>query len=495
MEDGAKENTALNIQKPLEILVTDEDKHGTDIACMSDFFGIYIEQLSAELSNQVMRGVVEKIPAADVQILGELVHGVDVLLSGKYGYIPDFDSLPNDVKDKLKKGIYTLGESRQVEDNVRAVVLDENGTRIKDVTLKRVLNTPDTLEMSRSITSQVQMRQIAAKLDEIAETQSYLIEMERNNNIIKPFLNARDLILRAQNAKTIDERKHYMIEASKELNDVINASRLDLKTSSEHLAKLTRFPILRNSSQIKNYMGYVAQDLQLTTKYVGVQMHVLDYLGDYETANEVLSSYQMMLSDFADRPINKKNQSTAILMQNNSTYSEQTQDYWLNFRSNIKETIKTGSLLQDTLLKTSKTISVHFNGKTMDKLLMVVKQKFDEKENKSFWHIELETLPYRNRESKGKYCITTFLHGMYYPDEDIFTHIDYTKNQYDIDTYLNKYSDCNEDMPIDTYTSSNELHYKIWCIEGGKYSRETWYRLMVVSLNQEYVELLDEILE
>ena len=74
---------------------------------------------------------------------------------------------------------------------------------------------------------------------------------------------------------------------------------------------------------------------------------VLDYLGDYETANEVLSSYQMMLSDFADRPINKKNQSTAILMQNNSTYSEQTQDYWLNFRSNIKETIKTGSLLQD----------------------------------------------------------------------------------------------------------------------------------------------------
>ena len=34
------------------------------------------------------------------------------------------------------------------------------------------------------------------------------------------------------------------------------------------------------------------------------------------------------------------------------------------------------------------------------------------------------------------------------------THIDYTKNQYDIDTYLNKYSDRNEDMPIDTYTSS-----------------------------------------
>ena len=27
-------------------------------------------------------------------------------------------------------------------------------------------------------------------------------------------------------------------------------------------------------------------------------------------------------------------------------------------------------------------------------------------------------------------CITTFLHGMYYPEDDVFTHIDYTKNQY-----------------------------------------------------------------
>lgn len=145
MEDGAKENTALNIQKPLEILVTDEDKHGTDIACMSDFFGIYIEQLSAELSNQVMRGVVEKIPAADVQILGELVHGVDVLLSGKYGYIPDFDSLPNDVKDKLKK-VFTHWESQDRSKIMLELWFLMKMVRELKMTLKRVLNTPDTLK-------------------------------------------------------------------------------------------------------------------------------------------------------------------------------------------------------------------------------------------------------------------------------------------------------------------------------------------------------------
>lgn len=48
----------------------------------------------------------------------------------------------------------------------------------------------------------------------------------------------------------------------------------------------------------------------------------------------------------------------------------------------------------------------------------------EHKTKKDFWHIELETLPYRDTASKGKYCITTFLHGMYYPEDDCFTHID-----------------------------------------------------------------------
>lgn len=345
MTEEAKD--IVPVDSALEILVTEEDKYGTDIALMSDFFGVYIEQLSTELSTQVVSDVLEEIIVADMQILGKLVQGADVLLQGQYGFIPDFDNLPTDIKNKLRKGIYTLGESRQVAGNVRAVILDENGTRIKDITLKKVINTPDTLAMSRSITSQIQMRQISAKLDAIAEAQSYLVEMERNNNIVKPFLNARDFILRAQNAKNVDMQKKYMIEASKELSSAINASRLDLKTSSEHLAKLTRFPVFRSSAQIKTYMGYVAQDLQLTTKYVGVQMRVLDYLGDCATSKELLGSYQMMLSDFVDKPINKRNQSAAVLMQNNSTYSDDTHDYWLKFREDIQETVKSELLLKE----------------------------------------------------------------------------------------------------------------------------------------------------
>lgn len=149
---------------------------------------------------------------------------------------------------------------------------------------------------------------------------------------------------------------------------------------------------------------------------------------------------------------------------------------------------------KDSILKKPKTITIHIDENTADKLLLVVKKKVDNNSKKNFWHIELETLPYRDTASKGKYCITTFLHGMYYPEDDCFTHIDCTKNQYEMSEYIKKYSECEPDIPVDLHTKSNELHYKIWCIENGRYTREVWYNLMTASLNEKYRTLLDEIL-
>lgn len=80
-------------------------------------------------------------------------------------------------------------------------------------------------------------------------------------------------------------------------------------------------------------------------------------------------------------------------------------------------------------LKAPKTIIVHINPKNMAKLLMVIKKDFDQIISEPFWHIEIETLPYPKDDYEGTYT-TTFLHGMYYPEKNIFTHIDYTKNQY-----------------------------------------------------------------
>lgn len=145
-----------------------------------------------------------------------------------------------------------------------------------------------------------------------------------------------------------------------------------------------------------------------------------------------------------------------------------------------------------TSLKSPKTITVHIDGETLDKLLMVVKQDYDQVSEKTLWHIEIETLPHLQKDKEKGHRITTFLHGMYYSEDDLFTHIDCTKNQYDGESYERKYT---ENAPVDLYTKNNELHHKIWCIEQGHYSRELWYKLMVVSLNERYCKLLDEILQ
>jgi len=149
-------------------------------------------------------------------------------------------------------------------------------------------------------------------------------------------------------------------------------------------------------------------------------------------------------------------------------------------------------LFKESILQTPKTITVHIDASTMDKLLLVVKKDYDENKQKEFWHIEIETLPHLE-VSSSDYCLTTFLHGMFYPGEDVFTHIDCTRNQYSMDIYQKKYSQSSAQVPIDQYTE-NGFHYKIWCIENGHYTREVWYDLMKVTLANPYCELLDEIL-
>ena len=149
---------------------------------------------------------------------------------------------------------------------------------------------------------------------------------------------------------------------------------------------------------------------------------------------------------------------------------------------------------KNSVFRDSKTVIIHIDADSCDKLLMVIKQDYDIKRNERFLHVEIETLPYMEGKTDVKHCITTFLHGMYYPTDDSFSHIDCTKNQYPLSDYLKKYSEEQEDISVDLHTEKN-LHYKIWCVENGKYSRKIWYELMIVSLPKRYRQLLDEILE
>lgn len=326
----------------LSILITEEDKTGRDIAKMSDFFNGYIQSLSTEIKTAASVEIVQSIQPADFGIISEVVNYADAMLQGKYGYIPDFDSLPSEIKANLKKGVYTIGESKQVEGNMRAVILDENGVRIKDITLKKVINDPGTMDMARNLANQVQLRQINAKLGVIQELQSYQIDRDRDRDIIVPFLNARDYILRAQTGGTLEEKKENLLKASDELTRAINSLYSDIETTSKWLSRLTAFPIFQPTPLIQGHIQRLTQDLQLSTKYVGVQMQVFEHLGKNENATLELHKYRSIMSDFSYKAINGRGKSALTLMHEHCKYDDSNRDCWYQLSNEMRPFLQLG---------------------------------------------------------------------------------------------------------------------------------------------------------
>lgn len=321
----------------VHILVTDEDKTGEDILAMSDFFGGYVQQLTDVIRTNAVTTYVPSIPVADIGIIGEVVQKAEVISQGATQLLPDFDSLPKDIRQKLKDGIYKVGESKQVDGNLRAVIVDETGTRVKDVTLKEVNISPGTLEASRSITNQLQMRQIYAKLDAIQEMQSFQIARDRDRDIKVPFLDARCYILKAQGKNCTDEdRDENLKKAADKLLTAVNSVYTDLTTSTEHMLKLTRFPIFQRKDQIRGYIGFLSEDLQVVTKFVGLRMQVLDYLGDTDGEKNEMSRYQRVMTDFFTKALPNRGYSAADLIHLNYPYNAENRDCWYQLSEDLK---------------------------------------------------------------------------------------------------------------------------------------------------------------
>lgn len=329
-------------KKPLVIFRTEVDRYGRDITAMSDFFDGYVQQMSVALRKQSNLELVSELPVADLGIINDVVHHADIIMKGKITLLPDFDNLPADIKTKLKKGIYKVGDSKQVDGNLRAVILDENDVRVKDVTLKKVMNNPGNIETARSIGNQMQMRQIYAKLADIQEFQTYQLEKDRDRDIIVPFLDARSLVLEAETKKSEEERLPLLKEADGKIRTALNAIYADIETTSKSFARRTSIPFLQFGNQINSYMGYLTSDMQIATKYVGVRMQLLEYMGETKTAKLVLQEYQHVMYDFLTKPVTRKGLSTAALMHDYFPYDKTNMNYWYSFSKDMKPALESG---------------------------------------------------------------------------------------------------------------------------------------------------------
>ena len=324
----------------LVIFKTEADKYSCDITSMSDFFDGYVQQMSLSLRKQSNLEVLHDIPVASIGLINDAIHQASVVLKGNVTLLPDFDSLPGDIKDKLKKGIYTVGESKQVDGNFRAVILDEEKVRVKDITLKKVISNSGNIETIRSIGNQMQMRQIYAKLADIQEFQTYQLEKDRDRDIIVPFFDARSLILESEHKQTEKEKLTSLKAADDKIRTALNAVYADIETTTRSFARKTNMPFLQFGNQLNTYMKFLTSDFQIATKYVGVRMQLLEYLGDSNVAKEVLQSYQHVVYDFLTRPVTKKGITAVNLMHDYFPYTKANLNCWHYFSKEMKPALE-----------------------------------------------------------------------------------------------------------------------------------------------------------
>lgn len=328
--------------KSLMLFKTDIDRYGSDITAMSDFFDEYVQQMTLSLREQSALEIVSELPVANLGIITDVIHQADVIMRGNITLLPDFENLPLDVKSKLKKGLYKVGESKQVDGNLRAVILDENDVRIKDITLKKVINDSGNIETVRSIGNQLQMRQMYAKLTDIQEFQTYQLEKDRDRDIIVPFLDARALVLEAENKESDEERVLLLKEADGKIRTALNAIYADIETTSKRFARLTNIPFVQFGNPLNRYMGYLTSDFQIATKYVGVRMQLLEYMGDTKTAKAVLQQYQHVMYDVLTKPVTRKGLSTAALMHDYFPYNKTNMNCWYTFSKEMQPELESG---------------------------------------------------------------------------------------------------------------------------------------------------------
>lgn len=337
-----KTNEIVPLKSKFSILKTDADRYENDITLMSDFFSNYIGSMALSLKEENLLTNVDKFPIANINILKDVLSkNKTIITEENIILIPDFDKFDYEIKEKLNKGIYKLGDSKQVEGNVRAVIVDENNVRVKDVTLKSAKDSNKSKEIENNIATQQQLKQIYQKLIEIQEFQTFQNERDRDGKIIVPFLDARGKLLQAELSNDEKEIIRLLEQADEKIETAINHIYTDLKTTSEALCRSVNNPLGIFNPYRNHYMRWLISDLQISSKYIGARIQVLNYLGKNDVAQLEFQRYQNVLDGFFNKKILNSGMSASDLLQDYYPYGKNDQkDFWYNMTNQMRNITK-----------------------------------------------------------------------------------------------------------------------------------------------------------
>lgn len=216
-------------------------------------------------------------------------------------YKPDFDNLSPDVKNKLESGRYKLGDSKKIEGNLRAVIVDtqNHNTRVEDLTLKEV---DEVIDSSSDLATQLQLKKIYELLLDIQSTQDYQIAWDRNNSILSPFFESRMKVIEAQSETNLEKKSRLLEQATDLMEKSISHIKSDILSNRTEILKKINQPTYLYQS-FERHTNFILSDIQIFTKIVGMQMYMDLTLGKQEFARERFLAYQSTVMELSNQNI------------------------------------------------------------------------------------------------------------------------------------------------------------------------------------------------
>ena len=325
--------TPLEDKPLLNIFATEEDKNSTDLLEMSNFFELFIDDIGDNLHNFYQWDTVIDFGALLGRLAAAIKAGFDINDMGVM--VADYSHFSKEIIDGLKKGIYHIGESKEVAGNMRPAILDKDEHIVKWFTMKKAVNPKEMLSDVGSLSMQNSLRQISSELKGISQDLKYEIEFNRRQALSLPFINARTKFLNAINNP--ENKVKYLEEADTYLLEGLNALFADIEAEAKRLGDSDLKP---NQSKIKEFfigslkyaddiLGRINEDMLMIPKYVAVEVYLLKHLERYEDAKAVLGQYKYHLDKMANTPLLGSEYTAAEVIHELYPYHKDNRDFWL----------------------------------------------------------------------------------------------------------------------------------------------------------------------
>lgn len=308
----------------LNIFTEEEDKKGTDLLAMSDFFEVFIGKIEVEMGTDTAWEVFHNIEGFIGEIAAAIKAGFDISKMGML--VADYSHFSQDIIDGLKEGIYHVGQSREVAGKLRPAILDENEHLVKFFTLKKAVNPSSVLSDISTLSMQASLQRISSQIEDIGRDVKGMIDFSRREALSNKFIYARDKIMLAATASE-EERKLYLQEADTYLMEGLTDLYSDVNAQVKTLAEING--PFASVKAIDSVLSYINEDMQMIPRYVGLRVYLFNYRRKAEDANRILGEYRYQLKTLAERKLDDSKYTALELIHKNYPYDEKNVDFWL----------------------------------------------------------------------------------------------------------------------------------------------------------------------